>query len=54
MAIDMKRDEDPDLRSEEECFPVVNHGVEVVGDDHDDHSWRLAQIGFLASSCAAN
>lgn len=32
MAIDMRRDEDPDLRSEEECFPVIDHGVEVVGD----------------------
>lgn len=32
MAIDMRREEDPDLRSEEECFPVIDHGVEVVGD----------------------
>ena len=32
MAIDLKSSEEPDLRSEEECFPVVDHGVEVVGD----------------------
>jgi co-chaperonin GroES (HSP10) len=32
MAIDVKSNEEPDLRSEEECFPVVDHGVEVAGD----------------------
>lgn len=32
MAIDLKANEEPDLRSEEECFPVVDHGVEVAGD----------------------
>lgn len=32
VALDIKKNEDPDLRSEEECFPVVDHGVEVVGD----------------------
>jgi len=32
MAIDVKAKEEPDLRTEEECFPVVDHGVEVAGD----------------------
>lgn len=32
MAIDVSSKEEPDLRSEEECFPVVDHGVEVAGD----------------------
>jgi len=32
MAIDVKSNEEPDLRSEEECFPVVDHGTEVAGD----------------------
>jgi co-chaperonin GroES (HSP10) len=32
MAIDVKSSEEPDLRSEEECVPVVDHGVEVAGD----------------------
>lgn len=32
MAIDMKRDEEPDLRSESECFPEVDPGIEVQGD----------------------
>jgi co-chaperonin GroES (HSP10) len=32
MAIDVKSNEEPDLRSEEECFPAVDHGVEVAGD----------------------
>ena len=32
MAIDVKNNEEPDLRSEEECFPFVDHGVEVAGD----------------------
>ena len=29
---DMKEKDEPDLRSEEECFPVVDHGIEVAGD----------------------
>ena len=29
MAIDVKSKEEPDLRSEEECFPAIDHGVEV-------------------------
>jgi len=28
----MKEKDEPDLRSEEECFPVVDHGIEVAGD----------------------
>jgi co-chaperonin GroES (HSP10) len=32
MAIDVRSNEEPDLRSEEECFPVIDHGVEVAGD----------------------
>lgn len=33
MAIDFNaRDEEPDLRSELECFPNVDPGIEVVGD----------------------
>ena len=32
MAIDVRSNEEPDLRSEEECFPTVDHGVEVAGD----------------------
>jgi len=32
MALDLNVKEEPDLRSEEECFPVVDHGVEVAGD----------------------
>jgi co-chaperonin GroES (HSP10) len=32
MAIDVKSSEEPDLRSEDECFPVIDHGVEVAGD----------------------
>jgi len=32
MAIDLKTNEEPDLRTELECFPVVDHGVEVAGD----------------------
>jgi len=29
---DMKEKDEPDLRSEEECFPVVDHGIDVAGD----------------------
>lgn len=29
---DLKEKDEPDLRSEEECFPDIDHGVEVVGD----------------------
>jgi co-chaperonin GroES (HSP10) len=32
MAIDVRSNEEPDLRSEEECFPKVDSGVEVAGD----------------------
>jgi co-chaperonin GroES (HSP10) len=32
MALDLNVNEEPDLRTEEECFPFVDHGVEVVGD----------------------
>jgi len=32
MAIDVRSNEEPDLRSEEECFPNIDHGVEVAGD----------------------
>jgi len=32
MAIDVKSNEEPDLRSEEECFPTIDSGVEVAGD----------------------
>jgi co-chaperonin GroES (HSP10) len=28
----MKKDDEPDLRSELECFPIIDPGVEVVGD----------------------
>lgn len=30
--IDVKQKNEPDLRTEAECFPVVDHGVEVAGD----------------------
>ena len=30
--IDVKHKDEPDLRTEEECFPVVDHGVDVAGD----------------------
>lgn len=30
--IDVKQKEEPDLRTEEECFPFVDHGVDVAGD----------------------
>ena len=32
MALDINTKEDPDLRTEEECFPIIDHGVEVAGD----------------------
>jgi co-chaperonin GroES (HSP10) len=32
MAIDFKVKDEPDHRTEEECFPVIDHGVEVLGD----------------------
>ena len=32
MAIDIRSKEEPDLRSEEECFPNIDPGVEVAGD----------------------
>ena len=28
----MSSKDEPDLRSEEECFPVIDHGLEVAGD----------------------
>jgi co-chaperonin GroES (HSP10) len=31
-VIDVKHKDEPDLRTEEECFPVVDHGVDVAGD----------------------
>lgn len=32
MAIDFREKDEPDLRSELECFPIVDPGVEVAGD----------------------
>ena len=32
MPIDFNKDDEPDLRSELECFPDVDPGVEVLGD----------------------
>jgi len=32
MAIDYKQNEESDLRTELECFPIVDPGVEVAGD----------------------
>ena len=29
---DLKGNEDPDTRSEEECFPIIDTGIEVAGD----------------------
>ena len=29
---DLKEKDEPDLRSEAECFPEIDHGVEVAGD----------------------
>lgn len=31
-AFDLKANEEPDLRSELECFPIVEPGIEVLGD----------------------
>jgi co-chaperonin GroES (HSP10) len=31
-VFDLKRNEEPDLRSEEECFPHIDTGIEVAGD----------------------
>jgi co-chaperonin GroES (HSP10) len=32
MAIDFKQQDEPDLRSEQECFPNIDPGVEILGD----------------------
>jgi co-chaperonin GroES (HSP10) len=32
MAIDVNKKDEPDLRSEEECFPKVDAGVDILGD----------------------
>ena len=32
MAFDVKQKEEPDTRSELECFPVIDPGIEVAGD----------------------
>jgi co-chaperonin GroES (HSP10) len=32
MAIDFKTKDEPDLRSENECFPSIDPGVEILGD----------------------
>lgn len=32
MAIDFNQKDEPDLRSELECFPVIDPGIEVAGD----------------------
>ena len=32
MAIDVRSKDEPDLRSEEECFPLLDPGIEVAGD----------------------
>jgi len=32
MAFDLSQKEDPDLRSEAECFPDIDPGIEVAGD----------------------
>jgi co-chaperonin GroES (HSP10) len=31
-AYDLNSKDEPDTRSEEECFPVIDHGIEVAGD----------------------
>jgi co-chaperonin GroES (HSP10) len=31
-VFDLKQNEEPDLRSEQECFPDVDPGVEILGD----------------------
>ena len=32
MPVDFNKDDEPDLRSEQECFPDVDPGVEILGD----------------------
>jgi len=32
MALDVNQKEEPDLRTEEECFPNIDPGIEVAGD----------------------
>lgn len=32
MAFDLSSKDEPDLRSEQECFPDIDHGIEVAGD----------------------
>lgn len=32
MPIDFNKDDEPDLRSEQECFPDIDPGVEILGD----------------------
>ena len=32
MAIDIAKNSEPDLRSEQECFPTIDPGIEVQGD----------------------
>ena len=32
MAIDVRSKDEPDLRSEAECFPLLDPGIEVAGD----------------------
>ena len=32
MAFDIKKEDEPDTRSELECFPIIDPGIEVVGD----------------------
>jgi len=32
MAFDLKQNDEPDLRSENECFPAIDPGVEILGD----------------------
>ena len=32
MAFDLKSRDEPDTRSELECFPEIDHGIEVAGD----------------------
>jgi co-chaperonin GroES (HSP10) len=31
-VFDVKEQDEPDLRSEQECFPDIDHGVEILGD----------------------
>ena len=32
MALDVNQKDEPDLRSEEECFPAIDPGIDVAGD----------------------